>query len=269
MDIVSEVSQVEKAMRFRTVIIQRSKAESSYLRHLLSSKKDFQVVAHSEHSDHLQGFVESMNPDVLLLDVHLFHDKEKLLVPWGQHEVSRPAVVFTASDSRFARHAFELSAADYLVKPVDRVDLFVAFERVRQYLLKGRNEDNRRRNHRGETLCNKEVAVQRRLLVRTTGRTHVVRQDQIDRVESDRNYTMIHTIRGVLRLRASLGSVEEQLDSCQFVKVHRCHIVNVDRIVAIDAAGPQQGQVLHLTNGSQVAIAKSRVRYLNKVLRFS
>lgn len=112
----------------------------------------------------------------------------------------------------------------------------------------------------------RQPAGRRRLLVRTNGRTHVLHTRTIDRIESEGNYLRIYWTRGMVRIRGRLAAVEEELDPAQFVRVHRCNIVNVDRILWIERGGAGV-HLLHLASGSKVPVARNRRDHLLQVLR--
>ena len=250
-------------MDLRTVILQRSQAEFEYLRHILSSEKDFRVLPEPTEATGFGEMVRRVRPDVLFLDVQVpGHDGLKLAEEL--QGLPLPAVVFTATDDRLARRAFELAAADYILKPFEFQSLRVALERVRHRLSRewsiASNGEFRGlvgslRNGRG---------YKRHLLLRTIGRADVVGTDTIDRLESEGNYVRVHTSQDEFRVRSTLSSMAADLDPRQFVRVHRCTIVNVDRIDWIEF--PASGDhVLHLEDGTMIDVARGRREHLYKI----
>jgi len=69
-----------------------------------------------------------------------------------------------------------------------------------------------------------------RLMVRKLNREFILNTADIDRIEADGNYVTIHAQGNAYPLRESLASLERKLDPRRFVRVHRGHIVNIDRI---------------------------------------
>ena len=69
-----------------------------------------------------------------------------------------------------------------------------------------------------------------RFAVRSDGRVRFVPAADVDWIEADGNYMVLHVGEAQHRLRASLAGLTEGLDPKQFVRIHRSVIVNVERI---------------------------------------
>ncbi len=75
-----------------------------------------------------------------------------------------------------------------------------------------------------------EVAPLERLVVRKLNREFILAIADIDRIEADGNYVTLYVRGEVYPLRESLVTLEKKLDGKRFARVHRGHIVNIDRI---------------------------------------
>lgn len=71
---------------------------------------------------------------------------------------------------------------------------------------------------------------QGRLVVRKHNREFILDAGEIDRIESDGNYVVVHSAGQTYRLRDSLDGVNRRLGEHRFARVHRTHVVNIDRI---------------------------------------
>ncbi len=69
-----------------------------------------------------------------------------------------------------------------------------------------------------------------RLLVRKRNREFILDTDEIDRIEADGNYVVVHSGSESYRLRESLDGLAKRLGEQRFARVHRAHVVNIDRI---------------------------------------
>lgn len=69
-----------------------------------------------------------------------------------------------------------------------------------------------------------------RLVVRKLNREFILEMGEIDRIEADGNYVVIHAGAQNYRLRESLEGMARRLDEQRFARVHRAHVVNIDRI---------------------------------------
>ena len=75
-----------------------------------------------------------------------------------------------------------------------------------------------------------ESAPLERLVVRKLNREFILDMGEIDRIEADGNYVVIHASGQSYRLRESLEGLARRLDEQRFARVHRAHVVNIDRI---------------------------------------
>jgi hypothetical protein len=69
-----------------------------------------------------------------------------------------------------------------------------------------------------------------RLVVRKLNREYIIAVGDVDRVEADGNYVNVYAQGAAYPRRESLAALEKRLDGRRFVRVHRGHLVNVDRI---------------------------------------
>jgi hypothetical protein len=69
-----------------------------------------------------------------------------------------------------------------------------------------------------------------RLVVRRFNREFILDAGEIDRIEADGNYVVVHASGQTYRLRDSLAGLSRRLDEQRFARVHRAHLVNIDRI---------------------------------------
>jgi LytTr DNA-binding domain len=71
---------------------------------------------------------------------------------------------------------------------------------------------------------------QDRLVVRKLNREFILNCADIDRLESDGNYVVVHAAGQSYRLRESLNGLARRLGAQRFARVHRTQVVNIDRI---------------------------------------
>lgn len=91
-----------------------------------------------------------------------------------------------------------------------------------------------------------------RIVVRNEGRAAFVRPDEINWVEAERNYARLYLDHGSHTIRETMKDIEARLGD-QFVRIHRCHAVNVTRIRELRASrGGDYEVVLHDGTGLKV-----------------
>src|SRR5262249_22618601 len=108
-----------------------------------------------------------------------------------------------------------------------------------------------------------ERARQRILAPTSTGEI-VIDVDEIDWIEDDDYYAVIHTRQEGHFIRESLASLEQRLDSTRFIRVHRSAIVNMDRVRELRNESGET--LLVLSNGDQIAVSRRRHTRVRKLL---
>lgn len=218
--------------RLRLLIVDDEPLIRAGIRAALSAIGDVEIVAECEDVAGAAEAIRSLAPDLVLLDIQLpdgtGFDLVRRVGP-GQ----MPPVVFVTAYDEFAIRAFEVNAVDYLLKPFDEDRLRESIQRARQRLAMP-----------SETIARQLEAVLRlrerqwpaRLVVRGGDRFDFVPVDTVDWIESANNYVHLHCGSRSYLLGESLTSLEERLDPEQFLRVHRCYIVNIGRIVAVHMA---------------------------------
>lgn len=103
-----------------------------------------------------------------------------------------------------------------------------------------------------------------RLIVRKLNRQFILNVSDIDRIEADGNYVTVHAQGASYPRRESLVALERRLDARRFVRVHRGHLINVDRIREIQPWDHGDYRIV-LQDGSCVNLSRryrSRLEHL-------
>ncbi|HEX6613698.1 MAG TPA: LytTR family DNA-binding domain-containing protein [Rhodanobacteraceae bacterium] len=100
-----------------------------------------------------------------------------------------------------------------------------------------------------------QLAPLERLVVKKLNREFILNTSDIDRIDADGNYVAIHAQGQTWPLRESLAALERKLDSKRFARVHRGHIVNLDRIREIQPWDSGDYRIV-LADGSHVNFSR-------------
>jgi two-component system LytT family response regulator len=103
-----------------------------------------------------------------------------------------------------------------------------------------------------------------RLAIKASGRIFFLRTLEIDYIESEGNYVRVHAGKESHLIRESMTVLESQLDPKKFLRIHRCTIVNVDRIQELQPWFHGEYRVI-LRNGVQLTLSRS---YREKLREF-
>lgn len=165
-----------------------------------------------------------------------------------------PSSFITAYDE-YALRAFEIHALDYLLKPFSA-------ERFRSALTHARVQlAHRRATTIGRQLLDLLPDMRRppegreRLVVKSSGRIYFVRTADIDWCEAAGNYVRLHVGPQTHLVRDTMAHLESNLDPHQFARIHRCAIVNVDRIQELQSSFNGEHVVL-LRGGARLTLSR-------------
>jgi two-component system LytT family response regulator len=177
----------------------------------------------------------------------------------------QPAVIFTTAYDQYAIKAFEQNAVDYLLKPFSK-------ERFREALQKltDRLPGNDNRNEQLERI-KKHIAeddeILHRVVIKKSGKIHVVSTDKIEYLEAQDDYVMIYTKDERFLKQQTMKFFENHLDPEVFIRVHRSYIVNVHSIDRIEPY-EKTNFILSLKSGGKVPVSRSGMQVLKENLDF-
>jgi two-component system, LytTR family, response regulator len=201
------------------------------LRRLLGAHPEVEIVGEARHGEEALELVPKLAPDLLFLDIHMpgmnaFELLERL------EDV--PQVIFTTAYDAYAIKAFEVSALDYLLKPVAPARLAAALAKVRPASQRGQLEQ---------------------VFIREGERCWIVHFPDVFLLESEGNYTRVCFGNQRPLIRRSLNVLEEQLDAAMFFRAGRKQIINVKWIDKVDI-GVTGGLVVTLRGGWTVEMSR-------------
>lgn len=187
----------------------------------------------------------------------------------GEHG---PLVVFVTAYDEHALEAFRVHAADYVLKPLDRVRLRDAVEHARLAVRRARAE--RAAGHAGTgTPADTGVVTasgngSKRLALRDGCRTHVVPLSDVLWVESFGNYARVYTTITRYIHRTTMAQLAEQLTPHGFARIHRTAIVNTARVVRLQPRGSGRYEAL-LDTGVRLRVSRTYRTSLDALWRRS
>ena len=198
--------------------------------------------------------MERLRPDLAFLDIQMpgmtgLEAAEEVADRMGD---AAPAIVFVTAYDQFATRAFELAAADYVLKPV-------APERLAQTVkrLKSRAAPDLAAQLR-QLLAVAPVAETLREIRAGTGNTvKMIPLEDVCYFQASDKYTSVVTAEGESLIRTPLKELLAQLPPKRFQQVHRGTIVNLEEVAA--ATRDDTGRVTLKLRRRKEALPVSRV----------
>lgn len=218
--------------------------------------------------------IRSEQPDLAFLDIEMPGLSGFDIIRCLQPE-TMPAIVFTTAFNQYAIDAFEVHAVDYVLKPLSSERLALAVERARVRIqgerqhqrgdkgaimnMIGQLADANQKTHPDTGQAADPVHAggeTRRLLVRDSGKTHVIDQASIDWVDAAGDYMCIHVGPETHVMRITMKKLLEQLDEGRFARIHRSTLVNVARVERIENLG-KGDCILYLADGNSLKASRN------------
>ncbi len=233
----------------KALIIDDERLARNELRRLLAAHADIEIVGEAVDVEDALAKVASLKPGILFLDVQMpGADGFSLL---EQLEPPLPLVIFTTAYDEFAVKAFEFSALDYLLKPVDPNRLVAALEKVRPRGSATPFETGAVASHR--------LTLEDKVFVREGDRCWFVPVKNLRLLESEGNYTRLYFDDQKPQLFRSLTAMEERLDSRNFFRANRKQLINLAWVEGIEPwfSG---GLLVKLKGGMKVELSRRQAQ---------
>src|SRR5580692_9135243 len=223
------------------------------LRQLLRDDRDIEIVGESATALETIELVRAANPDLLFLDIHMpgMDGFDVLGALSAQMETPIPRVIFTTAYDQYALRAFEINAADYLLKPFTPERLHSAVVRVleRAHRIEPDTEQSN-----GSKRTNTQYST--RIVFKSRGRIIFLPISEIRWIGAEENYVRICTEKENHLLRETMARLEERLDPEIFLRVHRSSIVNLQYVKEIRSE-PSGDFVVVLNNSHKVPMSRT------------
>lgn len=237
---------------------------------LLARMAAVELVGKTTSAEEALSMIESLRPDVLLLDIMMAGQSSMDLVE-GLTGKFIPLVIFVTAFDEFASRAFDLGAVDYVLKPVALERLSSALDRARRSL-RALDAEERLEELRGviatlRASAKREQAKRYECELWAERRNEFVRimVEDLDWVAAERDYVRLHSRGQSYLLRETISALEARLDPELFIRVRRSALIRVDRITGIRKAGYGDFRV-SLTDGKEVRVGRTYVSRIRKLI---
>ncbi len=232
----------------RVVIIDDEKRARNYLRGILEDQfKAIDIVGEADGVNAGVELIERVVPELIFLDVQMQDGTGFDLL--AKIDRSKFHIIFISAYDRFAITAIKFSAVDYLLKPVEAIDLGLALDKVEKTKLTDEVQDKL------DLLLNNVNKIEKIALPSLNG-IEFVRIENIVRCESDNNYTNFYLTSGEqIIVSKTLKEFEEMLDNKGFFRTHKSHIIN---LAFLKKYIKGEGGIAVMEDGSEITVSRRR-----------
>ena len=192
-----------------------------------------------------------LKPQLVFLDIEMPHGNAfDLLEQWGEIDFE---IIFVTAFSQYAIQAFNLSAAHYLLKPVDIEDLESAVATVEKSLTQ------KDKLNYANILLENITAIHsqnRKLVLPLMEGFEVVKMSEILYCKAEDNFTRFYFKDGRKTLICrNLKFYETALDAFGFFRVHRSHIINLEYVKRYNKG---KGGTVVLDDGKEIMVSNTK-----------
>ena len=232
----------------RTLIIDDERLGRIELRRLLRRHPEIEIVGEAANAKEARRALLDLEPELLFLDVQMPGESGFDLLASLD---SVPLVVFSTAYDEYALNAFEVSALDYLLKPIDPARLARAVERV--------TAAAPRTDAPASSPGARPLSENHRVFVAQGDHCWLVRLGDIRLFEANGNSTRVFFGNEKPLINRSLSDLVPKLDERVFFQANRRQIVNLRAVRAIHAwfGGRLMAEV---EGGHEVTLSRRRAR---------
>ena len=203
------------------------------LQDYVSKIPELQLAGTAQNAFEAFSFCKEHHVDIVLLDIHM---PDLNGIELARTLKSVPSIIFTTAYSEYALESYEVSAVDYLLKPIALPRFMQAIEKAIARL-KGLATPSEAPQppQTPQTPPQTPQTVQApHLMVKADYKLYKINFDDIHYIEGQHEYVSFYTKDKRVTALYSLKALEDQLPRDKFIRVHKSYIVNIDHISEIE-----------------------------------
>lgn len=226
-------------MNIKTILIDDEPLAIAELTSMLLKYSDIEVIDTAANAVEAINKIEELKPNLIFLDINMpgksgFDLLEEL--------DNAPHVIFVTAYDQFAIKAFEVSALDYILKPINTKRLDDAIERVKKHIGHQKNNADK-------------LSIDKRIFIKDGDLCFFVPLEEVFLFQSVGNYSRVFYQNKKPLLHKSLNYLENKLPEIHFFRADRQHIINTHFIKNITPTFNNALKV-ELQNGAKIDISQ-------------
>lgn len=176
------------------------------------------LIATCKNAIEATNWMQKADIDLIFLDIQM---PKVTGIEFMKNLKNPPLTVFTTAYPEYAIESYELDIVDYLLKPISFPRFLKAALKAKEYMAQ----------HEHQVVRNEDF-----FFVKCSQKIEKIIVQEITYVESMSNYVIIHTKDRKFVTYLTFKSVEDQLPSDQFIRIHRSYMVALSAIKTIEGS---------------------------------
>ncbi len=208
----------------KCLIIDDERLARQELRRILENHKNIEILDECSSAEEAITKIEELKPDLIFLDIQMpgkngFDVLEEIIYT--------PEVIFVTAYDEFALKAFEVSALDYILKPVEENRFEESLKKVIQKIKEKRDDSD------GDSHA-EQLGETDHVFVKDGDKCWFVELGSIRLFESEGNYVRVYFENNKPLILKSLNNLDKKLSDKLFFRANRKHIINLKWIDKIE-----------------------------------
>jgi two-component system LytT family response regulator len=232
---------------FRTIIIDDERLAREELKSLLKDYHEIEIIDEAKNGEEGIQKIKELKPDLIFLDINMpgLNGFEMI-----KHLDEIPRVIFVTAYDEYALKAFEVSALDYILKPVDPIRLKEGIQKLSSV-----EDDFVSSQQLLITRKDRVLNTSDRVFIKDGEKCWFIELSKVRMLESDGNYVKVYFDNFRPLILRSLNSFEERLDPEFFFRANRKYIINLKWVSSIENWF-NGGLQVELREGEKVEISR-------------
>ena len=250
---VSKLIFLQKQQMINIAIIEDEPAVRKEIIYLIEQETDMQIVGWSADIKNAVKLIEEKAPDVILMDIQL-QDGTAFNILKNLKNLPEN-IIFLTAYNQFAIRAIKYGALDYLLKPIDQIELKEALERYR------RKKENNPQWMRQISLAEYSLesdTLPETIALNSINNVKIIKVQDIIYCKGEGPYTFFFLNNGEKELVSKpLKFYEEILSAPYFLRTHQSYLVNRKYV-----SGVNRSEYLLLNNKEEIPISSRRKSFI-------
>ncbi|NEQ50628.1 MAG: response regulator transcription factor [Leptolyngbya sp. SIO3F4] len=227
------------------LIIDDERLARQELRSLLEEHTSVQILGEAGNADEAREKVEGLRPDLIFLDIQMPGKNGFELLSTLDYT---PEVIFVTAYDEYALKAFEVSALDYILKPVEETRLAESLKHTLQKI-----EAKQEKHTPAEDT--EILSENDQVFVKDGDRCWFVTLREVRLFESEGNYVRVYFENNKPLILKSLNNLDKRLSDKSFFRANRKHIINLKWIDKVETWF-NGGLLVILKDGHKIEISR-------------
>ena len=242
--------------KIRTLVVDDEPLARRRICTLLQKRDDIQLLGECKNGKEALASIQQYKPDLVFMDVQM-PDLNGFEVLQNKEFHYKPFIIFVTAFNQYALKAFDVKAVDYLLKPYDDERFEKALSHAKTQIELQSQADLHQKMVQLMDLHRQQSAEELRIIeIKERGRITRVSTEDIQWIEADGNYLRLHLEGKNHFIRKTLQSIENQLDSQFYLRIHRSLLVNTLYVQKVHYEGNNQYQ-FQMKNGDKLTSGRS------------